>query len=112
MHSSPPQASLPAQVLAPKSYPDDCRWTFEKEKGGYPLVAFEGDMGAYVCPSTFRDLSDYVFGWPYSHFGENVHVMDNNQVPQHLPPVSRCLMCICRHAHVTIRRHKAMVYTV
>lgn len=74
----------------PKSYPEDCRWTFEKEKGGYPLVAFEGDMGAYVCPSTLRDLSDYVFGWPYSHFGENVHVMDNNQVPQHLPPVSRC----------------------
>ena len=38
---------------------------------GYPGVAFKGVLGSFVCPSMFRDLSDYVWSFPFSHFKES-----------------------------------------
>jgi hypothetical protein len=76
------------QSTVTKSYPPECQWTFNKDGGGYPLVAFKNSLADYICPSAFRDMSDYVFGWPFSHFGEEVYVLDKKKVPPHLPPVS------------------------
>jgi hypothetical protein len=37
---------------------------------GYPTSAFSGPLAKFLCPSMFRDLADYVFKWPFSHFKE------------------------------------------
>ncbi|CAH1783524.1 unnamed protein product [Owenia fusiformis] len=54
---------------------------------GYPPVANSGLYGDYLCPTMFRDMSDYVFGWPFSHFHEVVNVPDLSEVLDCLPPV-------------------------
>jgi hypothetical protein len=60
---------------------------------GYPGVAFPhsalvlgagggrsddagqaGQVGDLVCPSTFRDMADFVVDFPFAHFGERVHI--------------------------------------
>lgn len=82
----PEKASLPPTS---KEYASECKWSFSRDEGGYPLVAFDGELGDFVCPSMFRDLSDYVFGWPFSHFGEDVFVLDRSRIRGNLPPVSQ-----------------------
>ena len=42
--------------------------------GGFPPVAFPPPHDDYLCPSNFRDASDWVFAWPWSHFGEDAWV--------------------------------------
>lgn len=66
---------------------EDCIWNFNATKGGYPAVAFEGERGGYVCPSMFRDLSDYAVSWPFEHFHEDVRTWDPDRVSAVLPPV-------------------------
>jgi hypothetical protein len=80
------EAKPPARPKARMSYAGSCKWEY-KEPGGYPSVAFTGELGDYVCPTMFRDLSDYVYGWPYKHFGEDVQVMDSSRIADNLPPV-------------------------
>lgn len=93
-----------------KEYPEQCKWEYDESKGGYPAVALMGQGGEgegssmaireYVCPSMFRDLSDYVYGWPYAHFKENIVVYDANAVADHLPPVSKYLVEMITRIHV------------
>lgn len=66
----------------------DCIWNFNANNGGYPTVDFQGKRGDYVCPSMFRDLSDYVVSWPFDHFHENVRTWNPETVTTILPPVS------------------------
>ena len=54
-----------------KSEPN-CRNRFAP-KVGYSRVAFDGFIGELVCPSMFRDLTDYVINWPFAHFEEDVY---------------------------------------
>jgi hypothetical protein len=74
-----------------KTYDPECKWSYDEKLGGYPPVANDGkkDLGAYICPSTFRDLSDFVYSWPYDRFGEDkVWVADQELAVRNLPPVS------------------------
>ena len=73
-----------------KVYDPECRWTYEEKEGGYPPVANDGrkDIAKYICPSTFRDMADYVYAWPYDRFGESqVYVPDKELALRNLPPV-------------------------
>lgn len=47
-----------------------CKWSYGEE--GYAPPAFSGALSNFLCPSMFRDLADYVWKWPFSHFGENL----------------------------------------
>jgi hypothetical protein len=50
-----------------------CRWAYASGGGGPPGVAFVGaPLNQYVCPTMFRDLADWVYSFPYKHFGEKV----------------------------------------
>lgn len=92
LHAALVQAGKPEKPSLPptsKEYASECKWSFSRDEGGYPLVAFDGELGDFVCPSMFRDLSDYVFGWPFSHFGEDVFVLDRSRIRGNLPPVSQ-----------------------
>eukprot|EP00820_Chromera_velia_P012813 Cvel_23510.t1-p1 / transcript=Cvel_23510.t1 / gene=Cvel_23510 / organism=Chromera_velia_CCMP2878 / gene_product=hypothetical protein / transcript_product=hypothetical protein / location=Cvel_scaffold2431:656-1696(-) / protein_length=347 / sequence_SO=supercontig / SO=protein_coding / is_pseudo=false len=61
-----------------------CRWAFDGPDGPEG-VAFRGPpLNQYVCPSMFRDLSDWVFTFPFNHFGEKVEV----------PPLSEIVDCL------------------
>jgi hypothetical protein len=74
-----------------KTYDPECKWLYDEDLGGYPPVANDGrkDVSTYICPSTFRDLSDFVYSWPYDRFGEaNVWVADQELAVKNLPPVS------------------------
>jgi hypothetical protein len=64
----------------------NCRWPYDEAKG-YPTTAFSGALADYVCPSMFRDLADYVFKWPFSHFKEKVATTSPNVAASCLPPV-------------------------
>lgn len=92
--------SLPLNV---KTYHPSCKWTSTSEKhGGYAPVANHErkDLADFVCPSMFRDLSDYVYQWPYAHFGEReVWTADPPLAAQNLPPVRLCCYCFHRLAH-------------
>jgi hypothetical protein len=57
------------------------------EPYGYPGVAKEGDQGLLLCPSMFRDMADYVFGWPFEHFGENIILPQVEDILGCLPEV-------------------------
>jgi len=61
--SGPSADGAPPPVAAtPKTCKQACKWSYEEESGdGYPTPAFSGPLGNYLCPSMFRDLSDYVF---------------------------------------------------
>lgn len=62
-----------------KTYDPECKWAYEEMEGGYPPVANDGrkDLATYICPSTFRDMADYVYAWPYERFGESqVYIPD------------------------------------
>jgi hypothetical protein len=63
-----------------------CRWAYDEQKG-YPTTAFSGALADYVCPSMFRDLADYVFQWPFSHFKEKVTTAPPDVAASCLPPV-------------------------
>lgn len=74
-----------------KTYDPECTWTYEEKRGGYPPVAYNGrgDVAMYICPSTFRDLADYVYAWPFDRFGEDqVYIPDKELAMRNLPPVS------------------------
>lgn len=90
-------APLTTSPLA-KAYHPSCVWTYEREQGGYAPVANDGrhDLAEFICPSMFRDMSDYVYAWPYDHFGEHdVWVGDPALAAQNLPPVCTIhLSCI------------------
>ena len=58
-----------------KSEPN-CRNRFVPNVG-YPRVAFDGFIGELVCPSMFRDLTDYVLTWPFAHFEEDVYFAES-----------------------------------
>ena len=64
----------------------NCRWAYDEQKG-YPTMAFSGALADYVCPSMFRDLADYVFQWPFSHFKEKVSTAPHDVAASCLPPV-------------------------
>ena len=77
-------------VSSVNSYHPSCKWIYEEHQGGYEPVANNGrrDLAEFVCPSMFRDISDYVYQWPYEHFGEHrVWVADPELAAQNLPPV-------------------------
>ena len=84
--------SLGHSFIQPQqNYDPQCKWTYDEATGGYPPVANDGrrDLANYVCPSMFRDMSDYVYSWPYAHFSEHdVWVADPLLASQNLPPVS------------------------
>ena len=40
-----------------------------------------------MCPSMFRDLADYVFKWPFSHFKERVSLAAQDVAARCLSPV-------------------------
>ena len=81
---------LPYKDYVNKTYDSECTWIYDESLGGYPPVANDGrtDLATYICPSTFRDLSDYVYSWPYSRFAENkIWVADHDLAVRNLPPV-------------------------
>jgi len=55
------QGETTLAAVAPKSCQQACKWSYMEDSGGYPTPAFSGPLGNYLCPSMFRDLSDYVF---------------------------------------------------
>jgi hypothetical protein len=57
------------------------------EPYGYPGVAKERGQGQLLCPSMFRDMADYVFDWPFEHFGENVILPQVEDIIGCLPEV-------------------------
>lgn len=65
---------------------DYCRSKYDLQRG-YPTEAFSGNLADFLCPSMFRDLSDYVFKWPFSHFGEKLSVAPPDVAAKCLPPV-------------------------
>ena len=65
----------------------NCKWIFQSAGRGYPSVAVPEAFADYVCPSMFRDMSDYVFSWPYNHFSENVSIQSPDSMTELLPPV-------------------------
>lgn len=78
------------QTFEQKMYDEQCQWTYNEDEGGYPPVANEGrhHLAQYVCAATFRDLSDYVYSWPYHRFSEyDVWVADVELAANNLPPV-------------------------
>ena len=45
----------------PEQCRNNCRWPYNPNKGGFTTTAFHGALSDYLCPSMFRDLSDWVF---------------------------------------------------
>ena len=89
-HSSLPRAVAapgPPGELPTKECKSLCRWPYNEAGGGYPTPAFSGALGDFLCPSMFRDLSDYVFKWPFSHFKEKVATAPHREAAKCLPPV-------------------------
>ena len=87
----PSDHELHVHMSQDKKYHPSCKWVYNETKGGYPPIANNGreDLVEYVCPSMFRDMSDYVYQWPYEHFGEHdVWVADPALAAENLPPVS------------------------
>ena len=70
----------------PERCKNNCRWPYS-QANGYPTTAFHGALSDYLCPSMFRDLSDWVFKWPFSHFKEKVKTADQDVAAACLPPV-------------------------
>mmetsp|Transcript_48498 Transcript_48498/g.97573 ORF Transcript_48498/g.97573 Transcript_48498/m.97573 type:complete len:596 (+) Transcript_48498:53-1840(+) len=64
-----------------------CKVAFDESGGGYPTPSFSGPLADFVCPSMFRDLSDYVWKWPFSHFKESVSTADPGLAAKCLPSV-------------------------
>jgi hypothetical protein len=55
---------------------------------GYPGVAFTGALEAFVCPSMFRDLADFVWSFPFGWFNESdIRVAARDVAARCLPPV-------------------------
>jgi hypothetical protein len=64
-----------------------CKVAYDEGGGGYPTVSFSGALGDYVCPSMFRDMCDYVWKWPFTHFKEAATTVDPPLAAKCLPPV-------------------------
>ncbi|GMH76113.1 hypothetical protein TrST_g9453 [Triparma strigata] len=65
---------------------------FSPTTGGFPPVAFSSSplIASFVCASTFRDMCDYVYSWPFEHYSEKVwseRGIDNAGIAKCLPPV-------------------------
>ena len=84
-------STLAKYSLYQSTYDKRCQWTYNETGGGYAPVANEGrrHLAEYVCAATFRDMSDYVYSWPYKRFSEyDVWVADVELAAKNLPPVS------------------------
>ena len=53
---------------------------------GYYPAAVEAFAG-FVCPSAFRDASDWVFAWPWQHFSEKAWVAPTKTAASCLPQI-------------------------
>ena len=52
-----------------------CSENFYSPLVGFETTSFRGFAGQLVCPSMFRDLSDYVLNFPFEKYGEYADLM-------------------------------------
>jgi len=95
------------QSVEPQTtYDKQCQWTYNEATGGYAPVANEGrrHLAGYICAAVFRDMSDYVYSWPYHRFSEyDVWVADLELAARNLPPVSKILHVRTAGVHFHLR---------